>query len=102
MSEKNEIKRDGARATPNSGRGHYVKADSILDGILSVDYKEHAKSFGLSLNAWRKLCNDNIRNRTISGVFKVVLGEGNSKVRLWVVEDTLFWEMYELWKEQNV
>lgn len=102
MSEASEVKRDGAKATPNSGRGHYKKGDSILDGLLTVDYKESAKSFALNLGVWAKLCTDNIRNRTYSGVFKVILGEGDNRVRLWVVEDSVFKEMYALWRDEQL
>ena len=102
LSEKIEIQLDGATPVKNSGRGRYQKGDAILDDLLTIDYKEYKKSFGLSLSTWAKLCTDNLRNRTVAGVFKVILGEGNQKVRLWVLDDTLFKEMYAAWKrEQN-
>lgn len=101
MSEKGEVKRDGAKAQKNSGRGKIQKGDAILDGLLTVDYKEYASSFSLSKTVWAKLCMDNFKNRTVSGVFKIILGENNEKVRLWVIEDYLFKEMYSLWKDSQ-
>lgn len=90
MSEKFEIKRDGARATKNSGRGSYQKGDSILD-IFTVDYKEYEKSFSISQNVWAKICSDAIRNNHTVPALKVILGKGNNKTRLAVVS----WDILE-------
>lgn len=90
MSEKAEIKRDGARATKNSGRGSYQKGDSLLD-IFTVDYKEYEKSFSISQNVWAKICSDAIRNNHTVPALKVILGKGNNKTRLAVVS----WDILE-------
>lgn len=84
MSEESEVKRDGARAVSNSGRGHYAKGDALLD-IFTVDYKEYAKSFSLSRSVWAKICKDALRNGRSVPALKIILGEGNDKLRLWVV-----------------
>lgn len=84
MSEASEVKRDGAKAQKNSGRGAYQKGDALLD-IFTVDYKEYGKSFGLSQDVWAKICTDAFRNGQTEPVLKVVLGTANSKTRLGVV-----------------
>jgi hypothetical protein len=86
MSEKSESKRDGARLQKNSGRGQYQKSDAKL-GDLSIDYKEHEKSFSISRDVWGKVCTDAASNGLdFVPVIKVILGSGMSKVRLAVVE----------------
>lgn len=100
MSEESEAKRDGAKLTKNSGRGHYQKGDAILDGLLTIDYKEYAKSFSLSPSVWAKICTDAVRNVTMPAL-KVVLGTGNNKLRLFVVSEELFMEMWESWRKDN-
>lgn len=95
MSEQSEAKRDGARLQKNSGRGHYQKGDATK-GDLSIDYKEHEKTFGLSRNVWAKVCSDALRNGLdYIPVLKVILGAGVSKIRLAVVE----WSYLEYLKE---
>jgi hypothetical protein len=84
MSEKGEIKRDGSKATKNSGRGQYQKGDSILD-IFTIDYKEYPKGFTINENAWAKICTDAMRNNRSTPMLKVVLGSGNHRTRLAVV-----------------
>ena len=42
MSERSEVKRDGAKAQKNSGRGDYQKGDAKWKKFV-VDYKEYAK-----------------------------------------------------------
>ena len=86
MSEQSEAKRDGSRLQKNSGRGQYQKGDARLD-IFTVDYKEFSKTFGLSRSVWAKVCSDALRNGHTEPALKVVLGEGNSKIRLWVVAE---------------
>jgi len=47
MSERAEVKRDGAKAQKNSGRGDYQKGDAQWNKFL-VDYKEASTSFTLN------------------------------------------------------
>lgn len=100
MSEANEVKRDGARATKNSGRGQMQKGDAILDGKITIDYKEYAETFGVSRSVWGKLCSDAIRNGHTIPALKIILGAGDSKLRLWVIGDDFFKEMWEAWNEK--
>ena len=86
MSETKEIKRDGARAQKNSGRGKIQKGDAVWKDFL-VDYKEYEKSFSLSKSSWGKVCTDGIKvNSRLIPALKVILGKGNTKVRLAVIE----------------
>jgi hypothetical protein len=95
VSEKSESRRDGAKLQKNSGRGHYQKADAKLDD-LSIDYKEYAKSFSVSRDVWAKACGDAARNGLdYNPVIKVILGEGNDKIRLAVIA----WDYLEYLKE---
>ena len=49
MSERAEVKRDGAKAQKNSGRGDYQKGDAQWNQFL-VDYKEASRSFTLNVS----------------------------------------------------
>lgn len=95
MSEKGEIKRIGAKAMKNSGRGHYQKGDAILD-IFTIDFKEYPKGFTVNLDNWGKVCSDAIRNNWSTPLIQVVLGEGNQKVRLCIVEEDVIQDYIRL------
>lgn len=84
MSEASEVKRDGAKAQKNSGRGHYQKGDAILD-IFTVDYKEYPKGFTVNQDNWAKICMDAMRNGRTEPLLKIILGEATGKTRLGVV-----------------
>ncbi len=99
MSEANEIKKDGGTAQKNSGRGKIQKGDAKL-GPFCYDIKEFSKSFGLSKAVWGKICTDAFRSGRMVPALKVVLGEANEKVRLWVIDDGMFKEMLEAWEEK--
>jgi hypothetical protein len=100
MSEALEAARDGATLHRNSGRGVIEKGDASL-GPFCIDYKEYDKQFGVSVGVWAKATKDAMRMRK-QPALKLVLGdsEKNSKVRLWVISDTMFHEMYEAWEEK--
>lgn len=94
MSEAGEIKRDGAKAQKNSGRGPYSKGDSRWHNFL-VDYKEASKSFGLTKKVWAKICSDTFRvNPDSWPVLKIILGE-EQKVRLAIIEWSLLEELVD-------
>lgn len=91
MSEKSEIKRDNAKGQKNSGRGKYQKGDALWKGFV-VDYKESAKSVSLNKDMWAKICTDAFRvDSKMHPALKMIIGEGNSKIRLAVIE----WEVLE-------
>ena len=86
MSEAAEIKRDGAKAQKNSGRGQYQKGDAIMPPFL-VDYKEAERSFTLNKKVWAKICTDTFKvSRSLYPCLKIIIGENNDKVRLAIIE----------------
>jgi hypothetical protein len=101
MSEASEIKRDGARAQRNSGRGILEKGDATL-GQLLIDYKEYDESFSVSRKVWAKLSTDAFKAGRRIPVLKLILGskEDKNKVRVFVVGEAMFMEMYEAWSEK--
>lgn len=85
MSERGEAKRINAKLHKNSGR-NYTKGDATWNGYV-VDFKEYTKSFTLSQDVWAKVVTDCMKvDRQKSPAIILVLGEGNKKVRLAVVE----------------
>lgn len=101
-TELNEIKRDGAKPQPNSGRGQHAKGDAILEPFL-VDYKEYTESFSVSRNNWAKLQKDAFTAGRREPAFKLVLGEEGKKekLRLWVISDAMFHEMLEAYNKME-
>lgn len=99
MSERSEAKRDGAKQQKNSGRGDYQKGDALWNGFV-VDYKETGKSVAVSKEMWAKVCTDTFKvSRSYHPVLKLVIGEGNSKTRLAVIEWSLLEQLVEKWHE---
>lgn len=99
MSERSEAKRDGAKQQKNSGRGDYQKGDAIWNGFV-VDYKETAKSVAVSKEMWAKVCTDTFKvSRSYNPVLKLIIGEGNNKTRLAVIEWSLLEQLVEKWHE---
>lgn len=98
MSEEYEIKRDGMTPVKNSGRSRGIKkGDAILEPFL-VDIKEYSKSFGLSKTVWAKVSTDAAYNGNRRPALKVVLDDS---LRLWVIEDWMFHEMRQAWREKR-
>jgi outer membrane phospholipase A len=83
MSEKSESKRIGAKQHKNSGR-NTKKGDATWKNF-TVDFKEYPKGFTVNKDNWAKAVTDAIRNGNDPAIF-VVLGEGNAKVRLAIIE----------------
>jgi len=96
-TEQQEVARFGGKPQKNSGRGHH-KGDATLGPFL-VDVKEYEKSFGLSRTMWGKISTDAIRKERRIPALNVVLGE-KSPLRLWVVEEKMFFEMLQAWEEK--
>lgn len=101
MSEASEIKRMGARAQSNSGRGAHDKGDAVLEPFL-VDIKEYTNSFSVSRDNWAKLTLDAFKAGRRIPAFYLALGAEttNDKVRLWVISDDMMQELRELWLEK--
>jgi hypothetical protein len=95
MSEKNESKRIGAKQHKNSGR-NTQKGDATWRNFV-VDFKESSKSFTINQDVWAKAVTDSIKaGNDKSPAIVVILGEGNKKTRLAIIEfdllDQLTWE----------
>lgn len=86
MTEKNESKRIGAKQHKNSGRG--IKKGDATWNNFTLDFKEVGKSFTINKDVWAKAVTDAIKNNNDPAIV-VVLGEGNKKVRLALVEFSL-------------
>jgi hypothetical protein len=101
MSERGEVKRDGAKAQKNSGRGEYQKGDAQWHDFV-VDYKEYEKSISVSQAIWAKICTDTFKvNRDKYPVLKLILGASDKrKTRLAVIEWELFEQMVECWENK--
>lgn len=96
MSEKSELKRIGAKAHKNSGRG-MVKADGSLDKYV-VDVKEYSKSFSINRDVWAKICMDTLKvDPEKEPVINVVLGDKEQpKTRLAIIAWSEFEELREI------
>jgi outer membrane phospholipase A len=92
MSEKNESKRIGAKQHKNSGR-NTKKGDATWKNF-TVDFKENSKSFSLNQDVWAKATTDAIRNGNDPAII-IVLGEGNKKIRLAVIELSILEELID-------
>lgn len=90
MSEKSESKRIGAKQHKNSGR-NTKKGDATWNNF-TVDFKESSKSFTLNKTVWAKAVTDAIKNNNDPAIV-VVLGEGNQKIRLGIIELELLEQM---------
>ena len=94
MSEKNESKRIGAKQHKNSGR-NTQKGDATWRNFV-VDFKEVGKSFTLNQEVWAKAVTDSIRaGKDKSPLINVIIGEGNMKVRLAIIEMDLLEQLTE-------
>ena len=89
-TEKEEIKRDGAKAVKNSGRG-MRKGDAMKNNFL-IDYKHCEKSHTVSLVNWRKHAKDSWNENYKHPLLCVVLGK-DSERKLAVIEWSVFTEL---------
>ena len=96
MTEKNESKRIGAKQHKNSGR-NTQKGDATWNNFC-VDFKEVGKSFTLNKEVWAKATTDALKNKLDPAII-VVIGEGNQKTRLAVLELSVLEQMVDQLKE---
>jgi outer membrane phospholipase A len=92
LTEKSESKRIGAKQHKNSGR-NTQKGDASWKNFV-VDFKEVGKSFTLNKEVWAKATTDAMKNGKDPAII-VVLGEGNSKVRLAIIEMSILEQLIE-------
>ena len=83
MSEKNESKRIGAKQHKNSGR-NTKKGDATWNNFV-VDFKEYPKGITINQDIWAKAVTDAMKSNA-DPMILLVLGEGNHKTRLAVIE----------------
>ncbi len=100
-SELYELSRIGATPQKNSGRGKFAKGDGVL-GPFCVDVKEAIKSFTLNRAVWAKITGDARQSGNLSPALKVTIGdEGEVKQRVMIIDEEMFKEMYEAWRQLN-
>ena len=92
MSERTESKRIGAKQHKNSGR-NTKKGDATWENF-TVDFKEYPKGFTVNQDNWAKAVTDAMKNGNDPAII-VVLGEGNRKTRLAIVELSLLEQLIE-------
>lgn len=92
MSERSESKRLGAKQHKNSGRGVHKGDASWQD--FTIDFKEVGKSFTLNKDVWAKASTDAIKNNNDPAIV-VVIGEGNQKIRLAIVEMSVLQQLVD-------
>ena len=83
MSERGEAKRIGAKQHKNSGR-NTQKGDATWENFV-VDFKEYPKGISINTTVWAKCVTDAMKNGKDPALV-LVLGEGNQKIRLAVIE----------------
>lgn len=92
-SELQEVKMIGFEPTKNSGRSKTEKGDAILkingDNAFTLDVKEYAKSYSVSIANWSKICEDALQNQS-SPLLKIVLGSQEPRTRLVVMDESIF------------
>lgn len=92
MSERGEAKRIGAKQHKNSGR-NTKKGDASWEGFV-VDFKEYPKGMTVNKDVWAKAVTDALQSNADPAII-LVLGEGNQKVRLAIVELEILEQMIE-------
>jgi len=92
VSERSESKRLGAKQHKNSGRGNH-KGDASWEDF-TIDFKEVGKSFTLNKDVWAKASTDAVKNNNDPAIV-VVIGEGNQKIRLAIVELSILEQIME-------
>jgi hypothetical protein len=85
MTEKSESKRIGAKQHKNSGR-NTQKGDA--------SWKNFVVDFTLNKEVWAKATTDAMKNGKDPAIV-VVIGEGNAKVRLAIIEMSILEDLVE-------
>jgi outer membrane phospholipase A len=92
MSERSESKRIGAKQHKNSGR-NTQKGDASWNNFV-IDFKEYPNGIRIDKTMWAKATTDALKNGKDPAIV-VVLGEGNQKVRLAVIEMSILEQLIE-------
>ncbi len=92
MSERSESKRIGAKQHKNSGR-NTKKGDASWNNFV-IDFKEYPNGIRIDKDMWAKAVTDALRSNADPAIV-VVLGEGNQKVRLAIVEFSILEQLVD-------
>jgi len=92
MSERGESKRINAKQHKNSGR-NTKKGDATWHNFV-VDFKEYPKGITVNQDIWAKAVTDALKSNGDPALI-LVLGEGNHRTRLAVIELDLLEQMIE-------
>jgi hypothetical protein len=92
MSERSESKRIDAKQHKNSGR-NTKKGDATWKNFV-VDFKEYPKGMRIDQNVWAKAVTDAMKSNADPAII-LVMGEGNAKTRLAVIELSLLEQILE-------
>jgi outer membrane phospholipase A len=92
MSERGESKRIGAKQHKNSGR-NTQKGDASWNNFV-IDFKEYPNGIRIDKAVWAKATTDAIKNGKDPAIV-VVLGEGNQKIRLAIIEMSILEQLVD-------
>lgn len=92
MSERSESKRIGAKQHKNSGR-NTKKGDATWNNFV-IDFKEYPKGITINQDIWAKAVTDAMKSNA-DPMIVIILGEGNSKTRLAVIEFALLEQLVD-------
>jgi outer membrane phospholipase A len=92
MSERSESKRIGATQHKNSGRNN-KKGDATWQNFV-VDFKEYPKGMRIDQDIWAKAVTDAMKSNADPALV-LVMGDGNRKTRLAIIELSLLEQLLE-------
>jgi outer membrane phospholipase A len=98
MSERGESRRIDAKLIKNSGRGQQ-KGDAKWNNFV-VDFKEYPKGMRIDQKVWAKAVTDAMKSNADPAII-LVMGEGNAKTRLAVIELSLLEQLLEREEDEN-
>jgi hypothetical protein len=98
-SEREELRRAGARPHKNSGRG-LVKGDGS-NSMFVIDVKEASKSFTLNESVWSKICTDAYKVDPYKHPQLLVVLGTERKKRLAIIESSVLQELMEIKEEYD-
>jgi len=98
MSERGESKRIQAKQHKNSGR-NTKKGDATWKNFV-VDFKEYPKGMRIDQKVWAKAVTDAMKSNADPAII-LVMGEGNAKTRLAIIELSLLEQILESEDNEN-
>lgn len=98
MSERSESKRIDAKLHKNSGR-NTKKGDATWKNFV-VDFKEYPKGMRIDQSVWAKAVTDAMKSNADPAII-LVMGEGNAKTRLAVIELSLLEQLLEREEDED-